>query len=277
LDNVYLRTVKARGSKGVHHEYVRLVESYREDGKNKQRIVCNLGRKDVLVDHLPALVRLLGGERSRVRLVDGDQLEAVGAWDWGPMLVVRHLWVALGLDQILQQQAGRGPADAKTFSDRVLVLVANRLCKPSSEHGLARWLETDFVCDRTGRRWLPQWRDDAVRKRSRTPRVRVELSQLKQWYRTLDQLKAGKETIEKQLYLQLRDLFSLKVDLALYDSRRPILKARRRRRSNSMAIAGMASRAIAKSFSAAFWSMDGRSLITSLPEIREMQRRSRRS
>lgn len=28
------------------HEYVRLVEAYREDGKNKQRVICNLGRKD---------------------------------------------------------------------------------------------------------------------------------------------------------------------------------------------------------------------------------------
>lgn len=214
---MYLRTVKARGSKGVQHEYVRLVESYRENGKNKQRVVCNLGRKDLLVDHLPALVRLLGGEPSRVRWVDGDQLEAVGAWDWGPMLVARSLWVELGLDQILQRQTGRGRVDAQTLSDRALVLVTNRLCQPTSEHGLARWLETDFVCDRAGRRWLPQWRDDDVRKRSRTPRVRVELSQLKQWYRTLDQLKAGKERIEKQLYLQLRDLFSLKVDLALYD------------------------------------------------------------
>jgi hypothetical protein len=32
-----------------------------------------------------------------------------------------------------------------TLSDRALVLVANRLTAPGSEHGLARWLETDFV------------------------------------------------------------------------------------------------------------------------------------
>jgi hypothetical protein len=53
---------------------------------------------------------------------------------------------------------------------------------------LARWLETDFVCDRHGRRWLAEWRDDAERIASRTPRVRIALRQLKQWYRTLDQL-----------------------------------------------------------------------------------------
>jgi len=82
---------------------------------------------------------------------------------------------------------------------------------------LARWLETDFVCDRQGRRWMPAWRGEAERRASRLPRVRVELRQLKQWYRTLDQLAARKPDIERELYLRLRDLFSLKVDLALYD------------------------------------------------------------
>src|ERR1700730_4302902 len=43
-----------------------------------------------------------------------------------------------------------------------------------------------------GRRWLAQWRDEAERLASRTPRVRVALRQLKQWYRTLDQLQERK-------------------------------------------------------------------------------------
>jgi transposase len=64
---------------------------------------------------------------------------------------------------------------------------------------------------------VPLWREDSERRRSRTPRVRVELRQLKQWYRTLDQLQARKERIERELYLRLRDLFSLKVDLVFYD------------------------------------------------------------
>jgi hypothetical protein len=68
------------------------------------------------------------------------------------------------------------------------VLVANRLTAPGSEHGLARWLKTDFVCDRAGRRWLPAWRDDAERLPSKTPRVRVAMRQLKQWYRSTSKL-----------------------------------------------------------------------------------------
>lgn len=214
---MFLRTVKAAGGAGVQHEYVRLVEAYREHGKNKQRVVCNLGRKDLLATHLDALIRLLRGEPRPGGGVRVGAVQATGAWDWGPMLVARTLWRELGVEAILDRQGGRGQPDGRVLADRALVLVANRLCAPTSEHGLARWLETDFVCDRRGRRWLPAWRGDAERRASRLPRVRVQLRQLKQWYRTLDQLAARKPAIEQALYLRLRDLFSLKVDLVLYD------------------------------------------------------------
>ena len=49
---MYLRTVKARGGQGSQHEYLRLVECYRENGRVKQRVVMNLGRKDLLSPHL---------------------------------------------------------------------------------------------------------------------------------------------------------------------------------------------------------------------------------
>src|SRR5712691_10458248 len=214
---MFLRTVKAAGGAGVQHEYVRLVEAYREHGKNKQRVVCSLGRKDLLAAHLDSLIRLLRGEPHSGERVRVGHVHATGAWDWGPLLVARTLWRELELESILDQQGGRGRLDGPTLADRALVLVANRLCAPTSEHGLARWLETDFVCDRRGRRWVPLWRDDAERRASRLPRVRIELRQLKQWYRTLDQLAARKPAIEQELYLRLRDLFSLKVDLVLYD------------------------------------------------------------
>jgi len=215
---MFLRTVKARGGEGVQHEYVRLVEAYREHGKNKQRIVYNLGRKDLLAAHLDDLIALLRGERRGPAPKNAvGPIQAVGAWDWGPMLVARTLWHELGLPRVLDQAGGRGVGDGVALADRALVLVANRLCAPTSEHGLARWLETDFVCDRRGRRWLPQWRDDAERRASRRPRVRVSSRQLSQWYRTLDQLAARRLAIEDELYLRLRDLFSLKVDYVFYD------------------------------------------------------------
>jgi transposase len=40
---------------------------------------------------------------------------------------------------------------------------------------------------------------------------------LRQWYRTLDQLMVQQKPIEKELFLRLRNLFSLNVDLVFYD------------------------------------------------------------
>lgn len=214
---MFLRIVKAAGGKGVQHEYVRLVESYREHGRTRQRVVCHLGRKDLLAAHLDALIRLLRGDRQATESVHAGEVQATGAWDWGPVLVARMLWRELGLETMLDRLGGRGIRDGVALAERAWVLVANRLCEPSSEHGLGRWLETDFVCDRQGRRWLPQWRAEAERRASRAPRVRIQFRQLGQWYRTLDQLLARKAQIERDLYLRLRDLFSLKVDLVLYD------------------------------------------------------------
>ncbi len=54
--------IKVASSNGRVNVYVRVVEAYREGGKVKQRTVANLGRKDVLLEILPGLRRLLLGE-----------------------------------------------------------------------------------------------------------------------------------------------------------------------------------------------------------------------
>jgi transposase len=203
---MYPRTVKVRSSCGIVNEYVRVVEAYRQGGKVKQRVVVDLGRKDLLIELLPKLRRLLAGE---VGNDSGDPAEpqVIDAPTWGPVLVIRALFDQLGLWAILDQHLGR--AKGVPFADRAFVLIANRLIAPASEHGLAGWLETDFVCDRQGRRFLPHWHQRR--------RVRVHPRQLDAWYRTLDQLLDAKDRIEVALYHRLRDLFSLKPDLVLYD------------------------------------------------------------
>jgi transposase len=211
---MYLRTTRVRRRDGKVDEYIRLVESQWNNGRPRHRVICNLGRKELLAPHADALLRLLKGEEKTLSV--NREAVAVGAWDWGVMLVARHFWRELGLEAILDALAnpkGRGPS----LADRTLALVANRLSEPSSEHGLARWLETDFVCDRWGRRWLPEWREEAERLSSKRPRVRVKDRQLRQWYATLDQLVVHQKQIERELFLRLRTLFSSSVDLVFYD------------------------------------------------------------
>jgi transposase len=206
LHDMYLRTIKVRSSRGTVNEYVRVVEAYREAGKVKQRTVADLGRKDLLAELFPKLKRLLGQDDGSETSQDNDP-EILDASTWGPVLAIRTLFDQLGLWAILEEALGK--AKGVPFADRAFALVANRLIHPASEHGLAGWLETDFVCDRQGRRFVPRWHQHQ--------RVRVDFRQLEAWYRTLDQLVAAKERIEVALYHRLRDLFSLKPDLVLYD------------------------------------------------------------
>src|SRR5712691_8530870 len=211
---MYLRTVKVPSSNGNVNEYVRVVEAFRQDGKVKQRTIAELGRKDVLTALLPQLQRILAGQPPAASEPPSGNEPAPGEIDvlhaatWGPVLVVRALFEQLGLWQIFDELLGKAK-EGPSYTDRAFVLLANRLIRPASEHGLARWLETDFVCDRQGRRFLPHWH---VHKR-----VKVHFRQLRAWYRTLDRLIAAKSRIEVCLYQRLRDLFSLQPDLVLFD------------------------------------------------------------
>src|SRR6516165_12591097 len=131
---MYPRTVKIRSTNGTVNEYVRVVEAFRENGKVKQRVVADLGRKDLLVEMLPRLQRLLAGDQA-LDTGESPDPRVVDASTWGPVLAVRTLFDQLGLWDILDRNLGR--AKGVPFTDRAFVLVANRLIHPASEHGLA--------------------------------------------------------------------------------------------------------------------------------------------
>ena len=215
---MFIRSIKVRSSAGNVHEYVRVVSSVRENGKVKQKVVANLGRRDTLEAVLPLLNRFLLGEDNQQQLArelaQEGSLEVVDAGTWGPMLVTRHLFQQLGLFPLLD--AGRRWPKLRPEEDpdddwpsRVLAMLTNRLTEPESEHGLAGWLENHYIIDRLGRRYVPCWKEKG--------RVKVDMAQLQRWYRTLDHLVLNKDKIEVALYQRLRDLFDFQPDLVLYD------------------------------------------------------------
>jgi transposase len=210
---MFIRSIKVPSSSGVVHEYVRVVESVRDNGRVKQKLVLNLGRRDTLVTLLPMLQRFLQGDAAPPLAHDGP-MQALEASTWGPVLVVRHFFQQLGLWQLLDScrrwprlLPDEDPDD--DWPSRALALIANRLVRPVSEHALAGWLETDYVCDRVGRRYLPHWKQQG--------RVQVDLTVLQYWYRTLDHLILNQANIELALYGRLRDLFHFQPDLVFYD------------------------------------------------------------
>ena len=218
---MYLRKVQVRSSNGATREYLRLQETFRErqpggGTRHRQRVLGNLGRVDLLAPHAARLYELLTDQPPAG--APEPREDSVQAWGWGPLLVARQLWETLHLDRSLRQlgRCARDP-QGRELAERAFALVANRLLDPVSEHKLAQWLETDFVCDEAGQRWLPRWRDDAERRASKSPRVRVEWAWLHGWYRALDRLLACQSALEVALFETLRTLFEVDVELALYD------------------------------------------------------------
>ena len=222
-----INTVK-QGGKTYH--YLQILQSFRQEGKIRQRLVANLGRMDLLGQNLDRLVAALS-KYCKEKLISTGQVQCKDSISWGPVLLAGYLWQQVGLSQIVAKHC-QSPRHRFDVAETAFVLVANRLCEPSSEHGLARWLEHTFVCDSQGHRWRPDW--IAAEAVSKKQRVKVQHSQLNQWYRTLDALLAAKEKIEQAVYHRVRDLFNLKVDMVFYDltssyfcRKQPIGKLRR--------------------------------------------------
>jgi hypothetical protein len=120
--SMFLRVVRAAGGQGVKHEYVRVVEAYRDhDGKTRHHTVLNLGRRDLLAQHLDLdkLQRLLHGDTGGDDRARSEDVAAVGAWDWGPTLAARRMWNELGVDDILAELGGRGRGDGAALKERL--------------------------------------------------------------------------------------------------------------------------------------------------------------
>jgi len=202
---MFVRTI-ARRQGAKTYEYLYLVEGHRVGGRVQQRVVSPIGRADLLAPHLDRLLTLLR-PYTRERVLRAGEISAEHGLTYGPILVARRLWDQLGIGEIISRHC---PArDGLDVAETAFMLTAHRLLHPGSEHALAWWLEESWIADRAAQRVLPQWVTHG--------RVRVAHRQLRQWYHTLDHLIAAKEAIETDLYLQLRDLFGLQVEVVFYD------------------------------------------------------------
>ena len=74
-------------------ECIRLVESYWNPGHPRHRILCRLGRKITGSAYRGAAASAERESRPKLKI----QAEAVGAWDWGPMLAAPSLLARTGI------------------------------------------------------------------------------------------------------------------------------------------------------------------------------------
>ena len=191
---MYVRTVKNNQGK----EYLRIVESYRENGKNKQKIIANLGRIDTIsrkeveniVDKLVQIYDIKG----YVNLNSVE--EAPDKKNYGIKVIVDKLFERYEMDKFFEKMDKKTRFDVE---DLLKIMVMNRIIEPKSKLGIFNDL------DYYGFKRMDEAETDG------------EGIALQWLYRTLDVLAQKKEELEKHLYRQRISLFNSVVDLVFYD------------------------------------------------------------
>jgi len=192
---MFARTKVRYNKDGSKVEYLQIVESYRDNGKIRQRVICTLGRLDELQDskQIDRLVEGLVKFSAQQELLSLAQDSLFSEWsrEVGPVLVFRRLWENTGLARIISNRVENTRIEFDA-AEAVFAMVLNRLRAPSSKLQVAEWAKKDI--------YDPN----------------LDSLELHHYYRALDFLAEYKNTIEEQLFYQEQDLFNQTVDLVFF-------------------------------------------------------------
>jgi transposase len=205
---MYLRhTIRKKDGKA--HCYWRLVRSVRVGGRVIQQTMAHLGELD---EHgrieARALARRLIGAPEQAQLFDdgsehmtvpvrlkGIRIER--SRRFGDVYLALALWRGTGLAELCERLLPAGK-ERISWAKMAAVLVAARLCEPSSELHIAEdWYRHTALSD------LLQLGDDQVNK--------------DRLYRALDHLILHKEALEAHLSRRCGELFAVQNEVLLYD------------------------------------------------------------
>lgn len=186
---MYIRVTK----NGRGDAYYHLVESFRHEGKVRQRVLLSLGR--VEEGKLEQLAEAIGKHLDRITALNlAESIDISQTYLYGPLLLMEHMTKKLGISEILAGIAQSHDRLQFDFERAVFSMVASRFMEPASKLGLF---------DRIMDRFYPELFDNDI--------------ELQHLYRSLDLLSTHKEEIEKKLFYYGRDLFNVQVDVVLYD------------------------------------------------------------
>ena len=188
---MFFKTTKAKKS-----EYIQIVESYRENGKPKHRVLFSLGKADVIANNLSfqklakKLLKLTNAKdksfNSSKSIMDCSEGELK---NWG-YKIYRILWEKFELNQlfeIIQENKNRLKLNIDNTS---FLMTVQHLLRPLSKLATYEY-QTNFL------------NYDSVK--------------LNHLYRCLDILCEKKEEIEKYLCNKNKNLFNMKIDIVFYD------------------------------------------------------------
>jgi hypothetical protein len=132
------------------YTYVYLVENVREDGRIKQRIIANLGRKEAVsargdLDRLTRSLARLAQRSLVLSLLDGEAPPGVACRRIGPALLFERLWQETGCRDVLSELAA--PRQFGFAVERAVFLtVLHRLFVSGSDRAAEKW-RADYRID----------------------------------------------------------------------------------------------------------------------------------
>jgi transposase len=205
---MYLRhTIRKKDGKA--HRYWRLVRSVRVGGRVIQQTVAHLGELDEhgRVEARALARRLIGAPEQAQLFDDGSEHMTVPvrlkgirierSRRFGDVYLALALWRGTGLDELCERLLPAGK-ERISWAKMAAILVAARLCEPSSELHIAEdWYRHTALSD------LLQLEDEQVNK--------------DRLYRALDHLILHKEALEAHLSRRCGELFAVDNEVLLYD------------------------------------------------------------
>ena len=173
--------------------YYHLVESYRDQGKVRQRTLLSLGK--VGEDGLDRLIGAISKHKDILTVTEAvKSVDIEDTYVLGPLLAVQHIFCLFKIDVIIRSIAIKHPQLGFDLCQVVFTMIVCRFFRPSSKLKI-----------------FERWQDRLY------PGMLAGKSELQHLYRSLDILSAHKEQIENELYWGNRDLLTLGVDVVLYD------------------------------------------------------------
>jgi hypothetical protein len=186
------------------YRYVYLVESVREDGRIKQRIIKNLGRKELVeangdLDRLARSAARLARRSMILSLLDQGDLPTLASRRIGPALAFERLWQETGSRAVIEDLAAeRGFGFA--LERACFLTVLHRLMVSGSDRAADVWREDYRIDGAEGLALHHLYRAMGW--------LGEELAVAEQAGRTPFSPRCTKDLVEERLFERRRDLFS---------------------------------------------------------------------
>jgi transposase len=172
--------------------YLRIMQSFKEDGVSKHRTLYSLGKSE---DYTPAQLESIA---KKLLALAGKSMEEIvtvafseqGRYNYGYALILGSLWSVFKMNKLVQkiQNKTRTKFNWETC---LKLMIAERINEPSSKRQ-NHFNQCEYIGFDT-------------------------LIELHQFYRTLDLVQEQEDTIKEHLYKQQSSMFSGVLDVVFYD------------------------------------------------------------